>query len=74
MNTALLTKQDVKNFIIDAMMRDKVLNRIELMAYFGWNNYMVNRNIDRGMPWFGRPTRKKFVLTDVKKWLNSLED
>lgn len=69
MNSALLTIQDVKNFILEAMQRDQILTRKELMAYFNWNQYNYEENIAKGMPWFGKRTRKQFVLTDVKKWL-----
>lgn len=69
MTNALLTIQDVKNFIIDAMMRDQIMTRKELMAYFDWNQPHYKEHLKKGMPWFGKRTRKQFVLSDVKKWL-----
>ena len=66
---ALLTVDDVRKFIMDALKRDKVINAIQLREYFNITKPTLIRYIKEGLPWFGKPTRKQFVVSDVKKWL-----
>jgi len=66
---ALLTKEDVRLFIIEAMKRDRILTRLELMAYFNMSPYLLKQYLKKGLPWFGKKTRKQFILSDVEKWL-----
>lgn len=65
---ALLTVEDVRKFIMDALKRDKVINAIQLREYFGITKPTLIKYIKEGLPWFGKPTRKQFVISDVKKW------
>lgn len=65
---ALLTVQDVKNFILEAMKRDQIYSRIQLASILNITTYKLDRYIEQGLPWFGKRTRKQFVLSDVKKW------
>lgn len=69
MKPALLTVEDVKMFIIEAMKRDKTFTRIELASYLNITLYTLDKYIKEGLPWFGKRTRKQFVLSDVQKWL-----
>lgn len=73
MKKALLTKEDVKSFIIEALNYEKVFSRSELLKYLHINNETLLKYLDLGLPWFGSVHRRKFKLTDVKKWLISNE-
>lgn len=68
MNQALLTVEDVKKFIIEGMKRDRSLTRKELAEELNISLQYLDKCVKRGMPWFGKVTRKKFILSDVKKW------
>lgn len=71
MKKALLTVQDVKNFIFEAILektQDRVLTRNELKKHFNITEWNVDCYLEKGLPWFGKPHRKKFNLNEVKKW------
>lgn len=71
MTNALLTVNDVKSFIMEAITlqkADRVLTRIELMKELNINVPKYNKFIEMGMPWVGKKTRKKHVLSHVKTW------
>ena len=69
MKQALLTVEDVKTFIIDALKRDQIFTRKELAEHLNITLYSLDKYIQEGLPWFGKRTRKQFVLSDVQKWL-----
>lgn len=66
--TALLTVEAVKQFINEALKREQIVNAIQLREYFKITKPTLIKYIREGLPWFGKPTRKQFVISDVKKW------
>lgn len=71
MTKALLTVQDVKNFIYDAICQNRqdcILSRIEVKRTFGISEFYMDKYIEMGLPWFGKINRKKFYFNQVKKW------
>lgn len=76
MTKALLTVQDVKNFIYDAILertKDGILNRKQMRAYFGISEFQLDKYLEMGLPWFGKVHRKHFKIHDVKQWFNSMD-
>ena len=72
MTKALLTVNDVKAFILEAITLqkvDRVLSRKELIEELHLNQYSYDKYIEMGMPWQGKSTRKKHVLSKVKTWM-----
>ncbi len=68
---ALLTVQDVKSFIFEAINAAeprKTLTQEEFMDYFNVTRPTIARYLEKGMPWTGSQYRKKFVVRQVKKW------
>lgn len=69
---ALLTVEDVKNFIFQAIMEqgtpDGILTRTQMKNYFGISEYNLDTYLEMGLPWFGKQHRKMFNIYAVKKW------
>jgi len=68
---ALLTVNDVKAFIMEAITlqkADRILTRKELIKELNLNQHSYEKYIQMGMPWTGKATRKKHVLSHVKTW------
>lgn len=71
-NKALLTVEDVKNFIMEAISLNneiRYLSRKQLAEYLDVPPYYITKFIKMGMPWIGTKTRKNFKVADVTKWL-----
>ena len=67
---ALLTIEDVRSFIIEAIYFDtKIVDRKYLNAK-GISNYYINKYINSGMPYIGKRKRPKFDYNKIKKWLD----
>lgn len=74
MTKALITKEDIKQFIFDALYQygqNKVLNRIEMCKYFNITFYQLDKFLEQGLPWIGKPTRKKFDINECMKWFEA---
>lgn len=74
MINALLTKQDIRNFIFDAILQygeNKILNRKQFCAYFDISFYELKQYLEKGLPWIGKSTRKKFNVNECRKWLDA---
>lgn len=74
MNKALITKSEIRQFIFDAINeygRNQVLSRIDFLKYFNLTEYELNKYLDKGLPWIGKPTRKKFNVNECRKWLDA---
>lgn len=68
---ALLTVQDVKNFIFEAIVpatKGDTLSKNETQEYFGLFHVQLKKYIDMGLPWIGKYTRKRFRVDECKKW------
>lgn len=70
MNEALITVESVKRFINDALRRNRVFNKEQIIKYYGMTEYMLNKFIHMGMPWHGTIRKRVFYLCDVQKWFN----
>ena len=71
---ALLTKEDVRQFIFDAICeygRNQILNRADFCKYFNITFYQLDKYLEMGLPWIGKPTRKKFNVNECRKWLDA---
>jgi len=76
MNKALITKNEIREFIFDAINehgRNQVLSRIDFLKYFNLTEYELNKYLDKGLPWIGKPTRKKFNVNECRKWLDEFK-
>jgi len=74
MTNALLTKEDIRKFIFDAILQygeNKILNRKDFCNYFNISFYELNQFLDKGLPWIGSPTRKRFNVNECRKWFNA---
>jgi hypothetical protein len=74
MKKALLTKEDIRQFIFDAICEygtNQILNRADFCDYFNISIYQLNKYLDMGLPWTGKPTRKKFNVNQCRKWLDA---
>ena len=74
MNKALITKNEIRQFIFDAINehgRNQVLNRSEMREYFNITEYELDKYLDKGLPWIGKPTRKKFNVNECRKWIDA---
>lgn len=74
MRKALITKQDIRQFIFDAIYEhgnNQVLDRKEFCDYFNISFYQLNQYLEKGLPWIGKPTRKKFDVNQCRKWLDA---
>lgn len=72
MTKALLTVEDVKNFILEAVTLNndiKYLTRKQLAEYLNVPPYFITKYIKLGMPWIGIKTRKHFRINTVLQWL-----
>jgi hypothetical protein len=70
---ALLTKEDIRKFIFDAISEygtNQILNRADFCNYFHISFYQLDKYLDMGLPWIGKPTRKKFNVNECRKWLD----
>lgn len=71
MKQALLTVTDVKKFIHEAICNQQVdenLTRLQVMEKYNMVQSTYDRLLGLGMPWYGRPTRKKFRQSELEKW------
>ncbi len=74
MEKALITKEDIKQFIFDAIYKygnNQVLDRKSFCAYFNITFYELNNYLKQGLPWIGKPTRKHFDVNQCRKWFNA---
>lgn len=74
MKRALITKSEIRKFIFDAISQfgtNQILSRIEMRDYFGISEYQLDQYIAAGLPWIGKPTRKKFNVNECRKWLDA---
>ena len=68
---ALLTVKDVKAFIHEAMVEttlDENLTRLQVMKKYGFTQTAYDNYLKMGMPWYGKPTRKKFRQHEIESW------
>ena len=73
MRKALLTKKDIKNFIFDAIYEycgNQLLCRKDFCEYFNITFPKLNKYLELGLPWIGKPTRKKFNVNECRKWFD----
>lgn len=71
---ALLTKEDIRKFIFDAICKygnNKLLDCLGMMEYFKINRQQLNKYIQQGLPWVGKETRKHFNLNECKRWFDA---
>lgn len=71
---ALITKNEIRQFIFDAINeygRNQVVNRAEIRNILNISEYELDQYLDKGLPWIGRPTRKKFNVNECRKWLDA---
>jgi hypothetical protein len=74
MMKALITKNEIRQFIFDAINehgRNQVVNRAEIRNILNISEYELDQYLDKGLPWIGRPTRKKFNVNECRKWLDA---
>lgn len=74
MTKALLTKEDIRQFIFDAIAQfgtNKIVNRAEMREYFNITEYQLDKYLEQGLPWIGSPGRKKFNVNECRKWLDA---
>lgn len=74
LNKAVITKDEIKAFIselIYAYMQDKVVTRKELSKILNVSLKTLDTYIKKGMPWFGKNTRKMFNIVDCRKWIDA---
>lgn len=74
MINALLTKEDIRKFIFDAIYQfgnNMILNRSEMRDYFNITEYQLDKYLDMGLPWCGKETRKHFNVNDCKRWFDA---
>lgn len=73
MINALLTKEDIRKFIFEAMCEhgnNEVLTRIQFKQRFNLTEYQLLNYLEQGLPWIGKPTRKKFDVNQCKRWFD----
>lgn len=71
---ALITKNEIRQFIFDAINehgRNQVVNRAEIRNILNISEYELDQYLDKGLPWIGKPTRKKFNVNECRKWLDA---
>lgn len=68
MRRALLTTRDVKTFIEDVLYSEG-LTRIQLREKLNISKFVLTGLLKKGLPWYGKPTRKRFLYSEVTKWL-----
>lgn len=68
---ALLTVNDVKNFIFEAMleMPTEYLNQKQLARRLNLSRHILEKCLDMGMPYELKGKRKLYRLNVVRKWL-----
>lgn len=74
MKRAIITKEDIRQFIYDAICdfgNNKVVNRDGFCEMFNCSYYQLNKYLAMGMPWTGKPTRKKFDVNKCRKWFDA---
>jgi hypothetical protein len=74
MMKALITKNEIRQFIFDAINehgRNQVVNRAEIRNILNISEYELDQYLDKGLPWIGKPTRKKFNVNECRKWLDA---
>ena len=74
MKRALITKQDIKEFIFDAiceLRETQIVNRAEICKALNITEYQLKLYLQQGMPWIGKHTRKKFNINECRKWINA---
>ena len=67
---ALLTVEDVKSFIIEAIYSDTQIVDRKYLNDRGISNYYINKYINSGMPYMGKRKNAKFDYIKIKKWLS----
>lgn len=74
MKRALITKQDIKEFIFDAiceLRETQIVNRAGICKALNITEYQLKLYLQQGMPWIGKHTRKKFNINECRKWINA---
>ena len=71
MNKALVSIESVREFIIDALRRDRIMDIEQLKEYYGMSIHYYLKFIRMGMPFFTRKGKKYFLLSEVQHWFNS---
>lgn len=72
MNKGLLTVQDVKNFIFEAISINgstHVVTCRQLLKIFKIDHRRLQTYLKEGMPFILKGTRKYYNLLDIKRWL-----
>ena len=69
MKQALITVESIKEFIREARRIDRVMTYKSLRAYLNVSKPTMMAYLNKGMPWFGNPERKQFILSDVIRWI-----
>lgn len=67
---ALLTTEDIKNFIIETIRGGETVGISELQARVGVSRERINRYVKKGLPWYGTVKRKLFNVEEVIRWFN----
>ena len=71
MTKALLTVKDVKAFIHECMVEnilDETLTRLQVLKKYNLSEPTYNKYLKKGMPWYGKPRRKRFRQKDIESW------
>lgn len=69
MKQALLTENDVRQFIKESILCKKTLTKQELMACFSIPDWKYRIYMKNGLPFTVKDKRKYFKFEEVKDWL-----
>ena len=48
-----------------------IFSSLFITAYFNITFYQLDKYLEMGLPWIGKPTRKKFNVNECRKWLDA---
>lgn len=73
---ALITKDEIRQFIFDAICehgRNQVVSRAEIRDILEISDYQLKSYMEKGLPWIGKPTRKRFNVNECRKWMDEFK-
>jgi len=70
MRKALLTVESVRDFIREALRRDRIFDSEQLMEYYGMTIHFYKKFCKMGMPFYRNGRKRYFHLSEVQKWFN----
>jgi len=63
-----MTLEDIKKLVMKASQPNRFIYAKELIAQSKLSYYILRRWVKKGLPFYGSPKQRRYILQEVKAW------